>query len=196
LLRVILEKKKDAIVARWLALAVEAYAEQSRRFLLEGGDRFENPVGSSLRGGLGELFDCLLREEAIESASPFLDEIIKVRAVQEIPPSQACGFILRLKEAAREILGSAPEGGGLAAFESRVEALALLAFDRYVSFREKIFEIKANEVRKRTSILLERLERYGYGPRTKDSSPEESDQPPESPSTEPGHALPGRSTKE
>ena len=44
----------------------------------------------------------------------------------------------------------------LTSFESQIDALALLSFDIYVKCRERIFEIKANEMKKMTYRLLKR----------------------------------------
>ena len=47
----------------------------------------------------------------------------------------------------------------LLAFESKIDELALTAFNRYVECREKVFELKANEVKNRYSGLVRRLNR-------------------------------------
>jgi hypothetical protein len=40
--------------------------------------------------------------------------------------------------------------------ESRIDALALISFDIYMTCREKIYELKANEVKNMTFRLLQR----------------------------------------
>ncbi len=45
--------------------------------------------------------------------------------------------------------------------ESRIDALALIAFDIYMKCREKIYELKANEVKNMTFRLLQRANLMG-----------------------------------
>ncbi len=46
----------------------------------------------------------------------------------------------------------------LAALESRIDDMALLAFDLFMGCREKIYELRANEVRNRTVRLLKKAD--------------------------------------
>jgi hypothetical protein len=89
-----------------------------------------------------------------------LDDIIHIRSVQDFSPSEAIGFTLGLKGIIRSRLSSflknKSEFDELTAFESRIDHLSLLAFDLYVGCREKIYEIKANEVKRKYFKLLDR----------------------------------------
>ena len=101
-------------------------------------------------------------DAAIDSFTPGLDAIVRIRAVQEFSASQAVSFIFLLKQAVREAL--APELAGSAltdailAFESRIDAVAGRCFDLYMGAREK-YQIRANEIRRQTHFLLERVAR-------------------------------------
>jgi hypothetical protein len=79
-----------------------------------------------------------------------LDRIIRIRAIEEFLPSQAIGFTLLLKKAVREMLFNESTDRAdfkeLSEFESRIDKLALLAFDIYIACREKIFNIRINEL--------------------------------------------------
>lgn len=46
--------------------------------------------------------------------------------------------------------------GELLKLESRIDSLALTSFDIYMKCREKLFEMRAMEIRNRTSRILER----------------------------------------
>jgi len=81
-------------------------------------------------------------------------------ALQDIPPSQALAFVFYLKQVIRDELAEelkdltlAPE---MADLESRIDGLALLGFDGYMQRREKLCELKVNEVKARVSGLLRR----------------------------------------
>jgi hypothetical protein len=69
-------------------------------------------------------------------------------------------FIFLLKKAIRESLGNKIHethiSEGLLLFESKIDDLALLSFDVYMKCREKIYELKSNEVRSMTFRLLQR----------------------------------------
>ena len=64
----------------------------------------------------------------------------------------------KIKKVVREELGSEILKEGLAeewaAFESRIDDLALLCFDIYTACRQKISDIRVDEVRRRSSKLL------------------------------------------
>ena len=64
-----------------------------------------------------------------------------------------------LKRAIRDTVGKEVQERSmydeLFTLESRIDSLALLAFDIYMQCRERIFEIRADEVRNRTFRLLE-----------------------------------------
>jgi hypothetical protein len=106
------------------------------------------------------LFDELLKEMDPKIIQSFLDPIIRIRAVQSFSPSQATRFIFFLKDAVRTNLQKEdPEAkffSGLPLFESKIDELCLIAFDVYMNCREKIYELKANEMKNRTYKAFKR----------------------------------------
>ncbi|MGQ9653846.1 MAG: RsbRD N-terminal domain-containing protein, partial [Thermodesulfobacteriota bacterium] len=81
--------------------------------------------------------------------------------VQEFSASQAVAFIFSLKKVVREeIKGEGAEPDlpvpEVLEFESKIDALALRAFDMFMGCRERIYEIRATEIRNRTMNLLRR----------------------------------------
>src|SRR3989304_4581594 len=110
--------------------------------------------------------------------APLLDGIVRIRAVQDFTPSQALAFVFALKKVIRGELGRPPHlyplplgGGGqgeggewaedLGALDGRIDEVALLAFDLFMRCREQMFTIKADEARRRTSLLQRMQERPG-----------------------------------
>lgn len=155
----ILSDNKSAILGRWFEAVLETYPADTSRFLRTQKNRFANPVGQTIAEGLEQIFDRLMSGDT-DTVVPFLDNIIRIRAVQDFTPSKAVSFIFSLKQVVREELartktGAVPEAD-LAEFESAVDRLALLAFDIFMQCREKLYEIKANEVRNMTYRLLQR----------------------------------------
>lgn len=158
-LNVLLSEKRASIQKRWFEEVVKTYPEESARFLQRQKNQFANPVGYAISEGLKEIFSTLLNGLNIETVSQSLDNIIRVRAVQDFTPSEAVGFIFLLKKVLREELKEEIHDRGLAeelsALYLRLDELALLSFDIYMKCRERLYEIKANELRSQTFRLLE-----------------------------------------
>jgi hypothetical protein len=163
MLTTLLARKKAAILERWYALILETYPTEVRKFLKGERDPFQNPVGQSIRDSIEAILDGLQRAQPLEAIAPALDRIIRIRAVQDFTPSQAVVFVFLLKRVLREEAWSELETqGGAAAtreVEEQIDAMAGRCFDIYMECREKIFEIKTNEIKNRTYKLLERMNR-------------------------------------
>jgi hypothetical protein len=117
-------------------------------------------VGASISQGIKGLYDALLVEMDTDRVLAFLDEIIKIRALQNFSPSQALAFIFLLKNVIREELAKELRAedlsGEILELESRIDGLALLGFDVYTKRREKLCEVRVNEIKNRVSGLLRR----------------------------------------
>lgn len=157
----ILASKKSEIIARWLDVIVNSYPEQTATFLKNQPDQFANPVGNVLREGLNGLCEAVLTDEISEETEKFLDNIIRIRAVQDFSASGAVSFIFVLKRVVGESLSKELKAGAVNAGElieilSRVDSIALMGFDVFMKCREKLYDIKANEARSMTYRLLQR----------------------------------------
>jgi len=87
--------------------------------------------------------------------------MIRIRAVQDFKPSQAVGFVLRLKKIIREELEKNRQEidtlhDELEVLEERIEDTALQAFDIYTQCRQKLYEIRVNENNRQVARLLKR----------------------------------------
>ena len=153
-----LAQKKSAILGRWLNMIYESYPPETAIFLRKEKNHFDNPAGFRLAEGLEGLYDALVQEMEREKVLSWLDEIIRIRALQNFTPAQALAFIFLLKIVIREELAGEIFKENLAAelldLESRIDGLALLGFDVYTKRREKIYEIKADEAKRRVSGLM------------------------------------------
>ncbi|MBW2246477.1 MAG: RsbRD N-terminal domain-containing protein [Deltaproteobacteria bacterium] len=156
----LLVQRKTAIIKNWFTLAVETYPPDTASFLKRQKDPFANPVGRTISLGLEALFNELLKEMDHEIITSFLDPIIRIRAIQNFSPAQAVNFIFLLKKAIREnIKKEALEEqlfNELLLFESKIDKLALIAFNIYVQCKEKIYDLKANEMRNTTYKAFKR----------------------------------------
>jgi len=153
-----LAQKKSAILGRWLSTIYESYPPETAIFLRKEKNRFDNPAGYRISEGLEGLYGALLQEMERDEILTWLDEIIRIRALQNFAPSQALAFIFLLKTVIRQELADEIRQENLAAelldLESRIDGLALLGFDVYTKRREKIYEIKADEAKRRVSGLM------------------------------------------
>lgn len=159
-LKNLLSEKRAAILEEWFNIILESYPADTSNFLKQQKNRFANPVGAAISQGINGLFEELLSGKSSDEISPFLDNIIRIRAVQDFTPSKAVSFIFLLKKVIREELEKESLNkhlsDELAAFEAGIDAMAMQAFDIYMKCREKIYDIKANELRSMTFRLLQR----------------------------------------
>lgn len=155
----LLSQKSSAIRKKWFDAVVETYPPESSQFLKNNKTKFGNPVGEAISQGIKGIVDGLLGDKEPEYAAPFLDRIIRVRAVQDFTPSHAVRFIYLLKDVIRDVaLGEIRENGlydELLNLESKIDDLTALSFDIYMQCKEKLYEIRANELNRWTYKILE-----------------------------------------
>ena len=156
----LLAEKKTSILEKWFDLIIESYPPDTAKFLKDKQNRFTNPVGATISKGISDIFDALLNGSDSVDVNEFLDNVIRIRAVQDFSPSQALSFMFLLKKVIRGELNAALSenalAGEMSALESRIDELSLSAFDIYMKCREKLYEIRANEVKSMTFRLLQR----------------------------------------
>lgn len=144
-------EKRRAVAQQWLAAAIREYPPSTANLLLREEDPFRNPVGAALKEGIPrlveELFGGMHRQEVLQA----LDGIVRVRAVQELSPTQAMGFVFELRKILRELLPSSVED--VRELENRIDEMALTAFELYMRCREQIFEVRHSEARRREGVL-------------------------------------------
>jgi hypothetical protein len=160
MLKNLLSQKRSSVLKKWFDLVLNSYPHDTSRFLKQEKNQFANPVGFTISQGLKNIYDELLKGEDFKNISPFLERVIRVRAVQEFSPSQAIEFVFLLKDVLRYELKSEIRRNNiredLLQFESRIDRLAMFAFDMYERCREEIYEIRVNEIKGRMSRLLEK----------------------------------------
>jgi len=144
----ILQEKRQAIKDRWLDLVLADYSPDTAKFLKRQKDHFANPVGHTLIQGLDILVDALIDEREAAEVDDTLEDVIRIRAVQEMPPSVGVGFLQTLKRAVELEAGKALDAAALRTFDLRVDGMALRAFDLYMDCRAKIFEIRLDSLRR------------------------------------------------
>jgi len=159
-LKDLLVERRSAIYKGWFTAIMETYPTDTSGFLQKQQDQFANPVGHIIRQGVDGLLDALIEEKDYSEGLPFLDDILKARAVQDFTPSKAMNFIFLLKNVVRKEIGKEIRQNqitdSLFSFESKIDDLALFAFNIYVKCREQIYELKSEELKRMTYLLLKK----------------------------------------
>lgn len=147
-----LHAKKQQILSRWQSLAMSSY---ENHLLLNGktkAGRFSDPVAYVTMDNTNKIYDLLICEENNAEILAPLEEICRLRAVQDINPSSALSFIPALKQLVREELKDEIKSGmysdELTEFDKRIDDIARLAIDAYSSCRARIDEIRINEIKR------------------------------------------------
>ena len=139
----------EAIVERWVERTLTSYPAETLPFLSGEQDPFRNPVGQTLRKNLATLVHELLGTMDKNRIAEALDALVRMRAVQNFSPADAVRFVFGLREVIQGTSGVVPES-----LQSRIDELALMTFDQYMSCREQIFELRVNELRSRTRYAV------------------------------------------
>ena len=160
-LRDLLAERRSAICERWLDAVLAEYGPATATRWRREPDRFANPIGHALATGLPRLFAAATGDDPLdERAAAGLEEIVRIRTIQDFTPSAAVGFPCHLRAAVRDELGPELADGrhaaALAELDARIERLVFLAFDTYVSLREEMFRLRQEELKRSVASILRR----------------------------------------
>jgi hypothetical protein len=157
-LNVLVSRDRKFLIKAWIDKALATYPPKTSEIFKNQKDQFANPVGATLFRSLEGIFDQLLLEKSTEDLSRHVEELVKVRAVQDFTPSGAVSFLLDLKKIIRKHCGREISESGLEsalfALEERIDLVCLLAFDVFMQQREKIWQLRSQELQQRASYLL------------------------------------------
>ncbi len=160
----LLVKRKQAILDGWMERVIDSYPEQAGTRMKRMKDPFQNPVGSNLRLGLEMILDGVLAGAAANDLAEGLDKVARIRAIQDFSPSEAIGFLLDLKAIFREHAGKDGASDEFAALDTAVDRMTLSGFDQYMVCREKLSEIRINEIRNQSHLALRQFGILGREP--------------------------------
>ncbi|MCL1979613.1 MAG: RsbRD N-terminal domain-containing protein [Proteobacteria bacterium] len=152
-----LARKKREILSLWIERTLDSYVAPG--FFKTASDPFANPVGSNITAGLTALFDLLLAEADIQAFDKPLDQVVRIRAVQEFTPAQAVAPFLELKWVVKQVLsgdqGFEPLRGKLDVLDCQIDRMALAAFNIYSECREQLYRNRIRELKSGSSILTD-----------------------------------------
>jgi len=159
----LLKLKRSVILSRWRRMIRETYPPDAASFIEQQKDRFHNPVGHTISEATAAVFDAVLARRPAREVASALDGVVRVRAVQEFSAAQAVAFVFQLKRAIREEIGEEISTRelwtGLSSVEGSIDQVALTAFDLYMQCRERVFDVRVNELKRRMSRPMQMLGR-------------------------------------
>lgn len=162
-----LEDNKEIIREKWYSIIAGTYQDTSGKFFFRNRDQqFSNPVAWTFTKEIPIILDEIIEGRKSEALYTALENVLRIRAVQEFSPSEALSFILSLKVLVKELLGNNIEDRTIKSdfndFEAKVDAVLLISFDIYNRMREKLMEVRINELKRRYDSFLQRFEKkYG-----------------------------------
>jgi len=131
----------ERLAERWIERTLAAYPAQTQALLRDEQDRFRNPAGYIMVQSLTALARELMESMDKTVIAPALEGLVRLRAVQDFRPSEALRFIFDLRQLATDIDGPLPQD-----LESRIDELALMAFDLYIACRDRIAGLRDKEL--------------------------------------------------
>jgi hypothetical protein len=156
----LLLQKKDIVLKKWFDHVIHTYPEETSKIFGRQKDLFANPVGGRIYLGLESVLGELLQGMSRDRLKSLLDPIVRIRAVQAFLPSESISFLFHLKAIIREVIAKEEIGtditDALFALDSKIDTLGLIGFDIYMECREKMSEIKTNEMRRTAFNALAR----------------------------------------
>jgi len=157
LLQEMLIDNKGEILDAWVGQVLATYPEDGARIFKKEKDQFANPVGYAVKNSLWEVYRLLFESETLDGLIPALDQLVKIRAVQEFIPSQAVSMAYKLKEVVKDFYRQEKLGDhdGWLAFEEKADTLAYTLFDLYMASREQLHRARLEEYRRGNPLLTE-----------------------------------------
>jgi hypothetical protein len=154
-----LKDQRSAILQKWLQSILETYPSDAAKFMQNQKDKFHNPVGQTFNTELEVLFDELFLDMNKEKIYSSLDNIVRIRAVQDFSPSQAVTFLFQLKsillDEIFDLLQDDSNRKEYFVIIAKIDHLILATFDIYSKCREKIFDIRLKEMKKWSTGIFE-----------------------------------------
>lgn len=139
----------ETIAREWLRRIEEIYRPHALRLSDRDQDAFRNPIGQTFREAAAILANELLNGMNASRVLAAFESIVRILAVQNLTPGRALAFVFELKEVVRRHETGMP----VEVLCSRIDHMVLVAFDLYVQYREKTYEVRVNEAKRQVAAL-------------------------------------------
>ena len=162
MLQNLLIQNRDSLLQEWIDQTINTYEPEMVRFLKKEKNQFSNPVRNTIISSLEKIYDTIFTGDSVDEYNG-LEEIIKVRTVQDFSPSDALSFLFDLKKIIRSELQKCDQKveamDELYDIEERFDSLFKKAFNYYNDCRQKIQDIKMAEIKSRSERAFEILQK-------------------------------------
>jgi hypothetical protein len=162
MLQAFLKDNRDIILEKWIDLTFQTYSSEMVRFLKREKNQFSNPVRNTIITSLQKVYDGILNNMNLELCLQGLEEIIKLRAIQDFSPSEALSFMFKLKNIVRdEFLKDRSDlilSNEMITFEENLEKLIGISINLYLQSREKVYEIRIKEIKSQARMAFSMME--------------------------------------
>jgi hypothetical protein len=156
----ILRQRREIILKDWRKSALDFYRAGVFNPAEKEADRFSNPLVYTISTALETILDELIDGIHTTRSDEALEDVVKIRSLQSEKPSTALNFLFSLKKIFKdELNGAGGERDDFAEVEklnSALDNLVLTGFDIFMKCRERIYEIRSNEIKRRSYKLWER----------------------------------------
>jgi len=157
----LLKERTDTIIERWVEVVLSSYPSEAAALFQKQKDPFANPIGGTVRRGTRGIFQAILNGMDPDELRSHLDEIVRVRAVQDFTPSQALSFVFSLRSIVREVI---PELDAdprfhreMTELDAKIDRVALTAFDVYAESREEVSQLRVKEIKRQVAWVFEKM---------------------------------------
>ncbi len=157
----IIEENHSKILKLWKErFFSDIFEEEAKSYFFKEVDPFQNPLASRVDEVFASILKEIKPEISLDALLPYLERLAQLLAVHVPSAKRAMGTFLKLKGVIRENFGDEilERFGveGLLQMEDLINSLMVLAFDFYMKYRERLFEIKYEEWKRNNYLLLKR----------------------------------------
>lgn len=158
---------KNTLLQKWIDVFYSAYPLGSTGFVRTSKDNFTNPIGFVTQNSLDVLYDAVLGDDVDPAkVGTALAELVQLRAIQNMTPSKAVGPLTQLKSILKkEVLSVCMKKNNDSKMleklfdeyfivDARIDTLVLMALDLYSGNREKIFNLRVEEIHRSQSQVV------------------------------------------
>ena len=160
---------RDVVIDEWVNAIFATYPLQTTGFLRTVKDPFTNPVADMTREAARTVYEAVSGwDKKPEDVKDAIDRLVHLRAVQTFLPRQGMLVFYVLKPILRKqilpLMKGEKELHEYLEAESRLDTIALLAFDIYMKSRETVAENRIQEIKNQHAQLVRWAQRVGGSP--------------------------------
>jgi len=161
-----LENNRQTILNEWEKYIIDNYPVDAGKFLLGNKNQFANPIGYTIRTELPIIFDAIINDNFDDKFNTSLENFIRIRAVQNYSVEQAnsfCSFLQNIIENYAKENQNPEIFDEFLILNKRLQKVLHKSFECYLSMKQKLMEIKLDEVKRQNQKMIERLnKKYWY----------------------------------